>query len=82
MKPDVKPKPGDKVILKGLPPNWLDDLPKSDQRAITRVIGTTILLLDYDEDGRAELEFTDAKGIIHAIYVDPKYISGTRDRDR
>jgi hypothetical protein len=82
MKSDVEPKPGDKVILKGVPPNWLDDLPKSDQGAITRVIGTAILLLDYDEDGRAELEFTDAKGIIHAIFVDPKYISATRDRDR
>ena len=74
MTPERKPKPGDKVILNGLPPNWLDSLPKSDQRAIAKVIGTEVLLLDYDEDGRVELEFTDEAGIIHAIYLDPKYI--------
>jgi hypothetical protein len=75
-----KPKAGEKVVLKGLPPRFLDNLPKSDQIAIAKVIGTAILLLDYDEDGRAELEFTDAKGIIHFIYVDPKYIGGVQDQ--
>ena len=75
-----KPKPADRVILNGLPPKWLDDLPKSDQLAIARVIGTEVLLLEYDEDGRAELEFTDDAGAIHSIFVDPKYIDAAQDR--
>jgi hypothetical protein len=80
MTQEMRPKPGDRVVLNGLPPNWLDDLPKSDQLAIASVIGTEVLLLDYDEDGRAELEFTDDAGIIHSIFVDPKYITVTQDR--
>jgi hypothetical protein len=74
MNRDTKPKTGDSVIVNGLPPKFLDDLPNSDQAAIANVVGTAVLLLAYDEDGRAELEFTDAAGTIHSIFVDPKYI--------
>jgi hypothetical protein len=28
----------------------------------------------YEDDGRAELEFMDTEGVIHIIYVDPKFI--------
>jgi hypothetical protein len=69
-----KPKAGDLVLLKGLPPGFVDDLPRSDQRALTNAIGTSVLLLGYDEDGRAELEFTDNKsGSIHSIFVTALY---------
>jgi len=42
---------------------------------VSAVIGQRILLNGYDADGRAELEFTDAQGIIHFIYVDPKFLN-------
>jgi len=46
---------GRKVILTGLPPGFLDDLPEEDQRAISAVVGKAVKLLGYDQDGRAEL---------------------------
>jgi hypothetical protein len=70
-----RPQAGEQVILKGVPPGFVDDLPTSDQRAIKEAIGTLVLLLNYDDDGRAEVEFTDAEGIIHSIFVDPNYIT-------
>ncbi len=69
-----RPKPGEKVILKRLPPGFIDDLPEEDQRAISAVVGKPILLNKYERDGRAELEFRDDEGVDHFIYVDPKFI--------
>jgi len=69
-----KPKAGDMVLLKGLPPGFMDDLPRSEQIAITKVVGSPVLLLGYDEDGRAELEFTDTRsGVIHSVFVEAIY---------
>jgi hypothetical protein len=73
-KPVPMPKPGEKVILKSLPPGFTDDLPEEDQRAISAVVGKPIVLKKYERDGRAELEFTDGDETIHLIYVDPKFI--------
>jgi hypothetical protein len=65
---------GRNVILKALPPGLLDDLPVEDQRAISAIVGKPVKLNEYDEDGRAELEFTDSEDVIHFIYVDPTFI--------
>jgi len=46
------------VVLKALPQGFLDDLPVEDQEAISKVVGKTIALNGYEDDGRAELEFT------------------------
>ena len=62
------------VVLKALPPGFLDDLPADDQEAISKAVGKPITLNGYEDDGRAELEFTDTEGVIHIIYVDPKFI--------
>jgi hypothetical protein len=67
--------PGDTVLLIEIPPGFLNDLPSEDQRAIAEIVGKRVHLVGYDEDGRAELEFTDAKNMTHFIYVDPRYIS-------
>jgi hypothetical protein len=72
---DKKPKPGDKVVLIGLPPGFLDDLPMEDQAAISDAVGKVIVLNEYDEDGRAELEFKDRNGNIHFIWVSPDFIT-------
>ncbi|MBZ5521673.1 MAG: hypothetical protein LAP21_05380 [Acidobacteriia bacterium] len=75
--PDVqkpKPEPGKEVVLKKLPPGLLDGLPDEDQKAIAKIVGKSVLLLQYDDIGRAELEFTDSAGVIHFIYVEPEFI--------
>jgi hypothetical protein len=71
---NMKPRPGDAVVLTQVPPGMLDDLPSEDQEAITRVVGKPILLSGYDEDGRAELEFQDRNGNFHFIYVGPEFV--------
>jgi hypothetical protein len=63
-----------KVILKALPPGFLDDLPLEDQQAVSKAVGKPVGLNGYEDDGRAELEFTDIEGVIHILYVDPKFI--------
>jgi hypothetical protein len=67
-------KPGDSVILTELPPGLLGGLPAEDPRAISDAVGKPVQLVEYDDDGRAELEFTDADGVIHSIYVNPSFI--------
>jgi len=69
-----KLKPGDKVLLKGLPPGFLDDLPIEDQQAISEMVGKPILLVDFEDDGRVELEFDEPGGQKHLIYVDLNFI--------
>jgi hypothetical protein len=69
-----RPKPGDSVVLLGVPPGILGDLPVDDRQAIYKVVGKPILLNKYDEAGRAELEIKDPKGEIHFIYVSPAFI--------
>lgn len=69
-----KPKPGESVVLLSVPPDLLKDLPPEDRRAIREVVGKAIVLNEYDDDGRAELEFKDAHGAIHFIYVRPEFI--------
>jgi hypothetical protein len=67
-----------RVLLKGIPPGFSDDLPQEDQEAISNVIGKSVLLVGYDKDGRAELEFTAGEGNFHTIYVDPKFIDAAK----
>jgi hypothetical protein len=69
-----KPTPGREVMLRALPAGFVDDLPAEDQNAILGVVGKPVFLRQYEKDGRAELEFTDQDGVIHFIYLDPKYI--------
>jgi hypothetical protein len=73
-----KPEPGQMVVLKQLPPGLIDGLPQEDQEAITAIVGQPVLLLEYDEAGRAELEFTASRGVIHFIYVNPEFIEKQR----
>lgn len=65
---------GSMVILAELPSGLLRGLPNSDQQAIRDIVGKPVKLSDYDENGRAELEFMDQDGGTHFIYVDPGLI--------
>jgi len=64
-------------VLTEVPQGLLDDLPSEDQQAICEIVGKPILLVEYDEDGRAELEFRDRDGNFHFIYVNPGFIKTT-----
>jgi hypothetical protein len=70
----MKPTPGTLVMLVELPPGMLDDLPLEDQKAIFDAIGKPMLVNEYDDAGRAELEFKDCDGIVHFIYVGSEFI--------
>ena len=72
--PVMKPKPGELVVLVEVPPGFVDDLPLEDHQAINEIVGKPIMLNEYDEDGRAELEFEDRHGSGHTIWVDTKFI--------
>ncbi len=39
------------------------DLPDEDQKAISEIVGKPILLREYDEAGKAALEFSELRGI-------------------
>ena len=76
-----RPKAGDKVILVSVPPGLLDGLPDEDQRAITAIVGKPVLLVDWDELGRAELFFDNPfdgrpgdYNHTHTIWVRPEFI--------
>ena len=71
------PKAGDTVILLNVPAGLLDGLPQADQQAIIAVVGKPVLLVGYDEDGRAELEFDEGSVPYEhrqTIWVAPEYI--------
>ena len=69
-----KPALGNMVVLSEAPPSLMEGLPIADQKAIANAVGKPILLIGYDEAGRAELEFMDAEGGIHSIYVNPEIL--------
>jgi hypothetical protein len=82
MNDNTKPKPGETVVLTTVPPGFLDDLPQEDPHAITAIVGKPVLLVGYDEIGRAELRFEDPFDVgtdvyshnTHAIWVPPAFI--------
>jgi hypothetical protein len=47
------------VVLIGVPPGLLDGLPKDAQRAIRAIVGKPVMLVGFDDGGRAELYFAD-----------------------
>jgi hypothetical protein len=69
-----KPRSKDMVMLREMPTGLLDNLPTGDRRAISEIIGKPVRLNDYDNDGRAELEFIDRHGVIHFIFVRPEIL--------
>ena len=77
---------GERVVLVTLPPGLLDGLPDEDQRAITAIVGKPVLLVGWDEIGRAELEFdepfdarTDHYSHTHSIWIPQEFIVRHRE---
>jgi len=74
----AKVKPGEQVVLTKLPPGLLRGLPTEDQTAIRLIVGKSVLLERYDDDGRALLTFTDSNEVIHSIFVSPNFVRATK----
>ena len=70
----MKPNPGQMVVLTAIPRGMLDDLPEEDKQAIKEIVGKPVLLNEYDDAGRAELEFKDREGHPHYLFVAPEFI--------
>jgi hypothetical protein len=64
-----KPLPGGSVFIRETPPGLFSGLSEDDQRAVFAILNEPIRLNAYDDEGRAELEFTDSQGMIHFLYV-------------
>ena len=62
------------VVFTTIPKGFLDDLPAEDQQAIREIVGKPVLLNEYDDAGRAELEFNDSDGQTHFIFVAADFI--------
>ncbi len=72
-------KPRKRVVLEKLPSGLLKGLPEEGQRAISAIVGVPIRFLGFDGDDRLELEFVEADGTIHSVYVDRQYVKATKD---
>jgi hypothetical protein len=82
---DDRPCAGETVVLTRIPPGLLDGLSLEDRNAIEAVVGTPVLLVGYDDDGRAELMFDDPftprtqdSSHSHTIWVAPAFIRPVR----
>ena len=69
------------VVLDVVPQGLLNGLPKSDQATISAIVGKPVLLVGYDEDGRAELEFVDGRGNNHSIWVNTRFLRQRTDQN-
>jgi hypothetical protein len=61
---------GVSVRLCEAPASLLNGLPLEDQRAIRDQVGKVMVLVDFDRLGLAELEFDDATGVLHTIWIE------------
>lgn len=61
-------------------PDWLPTLPADDRIAIEEAVGGAVRLVGY-QYGDAEIEFRDASGAWHTIWVDPSLIRVSGDAE-
>jgi hypothetical protein len=80
--PEKTFKPGDAVILLALPPGFIGDMDIEDREACSEAVGSPVIFNEYDDIGRAELQFTSRDGHIHFIYVEPKFIKAVDSENR
>jgi hypothetical protein len=72
--PDKRFKRGDTVILLALPPGFMDDMDIEDRQALSEAIGSQVVFNEYGDIERVELQFTSQDGVLHFIWVEPRFI--------
>lgn len=65
---------GDSVKLVSIPVRLLEGLLQDDQIAIHAQLGRILIIEGFDLNSYAELEFFDAAGYIHTIWIEPCYL--------
>lgn len=60
----------------------LRGLPRSDRQAILSAVGGVYRIQGFNVVGYAELEFSDAQGTMHFVWVEPENLRLVRARDR
>ncbi len=61
------------AALKSIPAELLEGLTTKDQEAIQAIVGQSVKLVGVGH-GKAQLEFVDAEGDNHSIWVEPSYL--------
>ena len=69
--------PGDRVVLTMAPASLLRGLPENDQEAVRSIVGQPVTFAGFSF-GQAELEFKDADGDAHTIWVEAALIEKAR----
>jgi hypothetical protein len=65
---------GDSVKIIEIPVHIPYGLPQEDQLAIQEQIGKTLTVIAFNQNGEAELEFTDGSGCFHTIWLSPCFL--------
>jgi hypothetical protein len=66
---------GDTVKLLDIPLGLLLGRTESEQNALREAIGNRHLVQSYNQHGKIELEFYDARGIPHTIFINPACVT-------
>ena len=66
---------GDTVLLVDIPLELFLGITESEQRTLRAEIGKIHLIQNTNQHGNLELEFFDAKGISHAIFIRPSCVT-------
>ena len=66
---------GDTVKLVDMPLELFLGLTESEQKTLRAAIGKTHLIQNTNQHGRLKLEFFDAKGISHIIFIRPACVT-------
>jgi len=61
---------GDTVTVKRIPESLVRGLPLSDQRAINNCLDRSFEISGFNDQGDAEIEFTDARNEFHTNWID------------
>jgi hypothetical protein len=69
MKRDSRLLPTTSWAFREIPPGLLDGPSFEDQKAIVEGVRKPVLLGDHSDEETAELQFTNASGVIHFLYL-------------
>ena len=61
---------GDEVTIKRIPESLVRGLPHTDQQAINDCLGKSFKISGFNDQGEAEIEFTDAEDVFHTIWIE------------
>jgi hypothetical protein len=62
---------GNSVAIRKIPQELISGLPNEDQAAILACLDRIFSISDFDAYGHVEIEFTDAEGVLHTIWIRP-----------